>query len=103
MVTWVLPSGHADRQLAVAADLGQSLGQPVGQGGMGSGIVHGVSYSVAEHQPLVTGALQVQRVRPVLDPGLVGPVDAHGDVGDWESRETSIPRRLRPKPWWRES
>ena len=55
--------------------------QPVRQRDRQRHQLGGVLDGVAEHQALIAGALGVQRVACALDAGLVGGVDALGDVG----------------------
>ena len=68
-------------QHAVLADLGEPARQPVSQRDRQRHQLGGVLDGVAEHQALVAGALEVQRVACALDARLVGGVDALGDVG----------------------
>ena len=63
----------------------------------------GVGDGVAEHQPLVAGALQVQRVALTLDAGLVAVVDALGDVGDCAADAMFTPHEAPSKPFSEES
>jgi hypothetical protein len=68
-------------QHAPLARLGQPAGQPVGERDRQREQLGGVRVGVAEHQALVTGALPVDLVVRALHAGLVGGVDALGDVG----------------------
>ena len=80
---------HGDLGLAVGAevghdpgatDLGQAARQPVGQGDRDRHELGGLVAGVADHHPLVAGALGVERVG-VAGALLEGVVDALGDVG----------------------
>ena len=68
-------------QRAVLAHRAEPLGQPVGDRDRQRHQLRGVVAGVAEHQPLVAGALPVERVDRVVVPLLVGVVDALRDVG----------------------
>ena len=70
--------------LSALADLGQPLGEAVGQPDGKGHQLRGLVAGVAEHQALVAGALQVERVLlggGSLDARLVRGVDTLGDVG----------------------
>ena len=83
--------GHAHLGLAVRtevgqdadpAHLGQALGQPVGQPDGQRHEVGRLVAGVAEHHPLVPGALGVEQVLAARPrPQLEGPVDSLADVG----------------------
>ena len=68
-------------QRAVLADLGEPLGEPVGDHDRQRHQLGGVVAGVAEHQALVAGALLVELVDGAADAVLVAVVDALGDVG----------------------
>ena len=68
-------------QHAALAHLGEPAREPVRQRDRQRHQLGGVLDGVAEHQALVARALGVQRVACALDAGLVGGVDALGDVG----------------------
>ena len=77
-----LAVGPEVRQHAGLADLGEPLGQPVGQPDRQRHEVGGLVDGVAEHHPLVAGALAVEQVLAGhAGAGLEGGVDALGDVG----------------------
>ena len=66
---------------AVLADLGQALGEAVRQRDRQRHQLGRLVAGVAEHQALVAGALPVELVDAPPSRGLVGVVDALGDVG----------------------
>ncbi len=82
-VTWVLPSGRRYGNRPGLADLGEALGHAVGQVDRQRHEHVGLVAGVAEHHPLVAGALLVELVVLAGTAGahLLGVVDALGDVG----------------------
>ena len=68
-------------EAAVLADRGEPFRQPVRDVDRHRHQRLGLVGRVAEHHPLVAGAGDEQLVTRPLDPGLVGLVDALGDVG----------------------
>ena len=77
-----LPVGAQVRQDAGLADLGQPVGQAVRQPDRQRHEVVGLVAGVAEHHPLVAGALAVEDVLARRAGALLeGGVDALGDVG----------------------
>ena len=67
-------------QLAVLADLGEPLGQAVREPDRGGHVGRGLVARVAEHEALVTGALEVVVVLLAPFAGFEGVEDAAGDV-----------------------
>src|SRR5690606_30609577 len=65
----------------VAAHFSESLRQGVGQRDRQRHQLRGLVVGVAEHEALVACALPVELVEDLFLPGLVGVVDALGDVG----------------------
>src|SRR5699024_3162587 len=68
------------RQHLLLAHGGEPAGQAVGHGDRHRHQLGGVGAGVAEHQPLVAGALPVDRVVGAVHPRLVGAVDALRDL-----------------------
>ncbi len=81
IVTWVLPSGTQVRQRAVLAHGGELLGEAVRDRDRQRHQLGRLVAGEAEHQALVAGALEVERVDRAAGAGLVGGVDALRDVG----------------------
>ena len=75
-----LPVGTQVGQRAVLADRREPLRERLGDLDRQRHQLGGVVAGVAEHQPLVTGALLVHRVDGLLQARLVAGVDALGDV-----------------------
>jgi hypothetical protein len=76
-----LTVGTQVRQDPRLAHLAQAVGEPVGQPDRHRHEVVGLVDRVAEHHPLVAGALAVEVGLGPVRPVLVGVVDALGDVG----------------------
>ena len=68
------------RQLAALADLGEPLGQPVGEPDRRRHVGRGLIAGVAEHEALVPGALEIVVVLLAAFAGLERVEDAAGDV-----------------------
>ena len=100
IVTWVLPSGrrygHRRRSCGPRTAAGRAGARARSAAASARGVVAGV----AEHQALVAGALQVQRVARRPRPrALVRVVDALGDVRRLRAdRDADTPQELPSKP-----
>ena len=95
-----LAVGAQVRHLAGLADLGQALGQAVGGPDRQRHQVGRLVAGVAEHHPLVAGALGVERVLAGLPTAhLLGAVHALGDVGDCSSIDTITPHVSPSNPY----